>query len=73
LLLHLSVLVQMVWRKRSKRYFAHWCVPVFGIAVVLAVFSGMAPAALKVGFIWLAIGVAYGLFLRSRRRAELAV
>ncbi|MDR3479347.1 MAG: APC family permease [Burkholderiaceae bacterium] len=73
LLLHLSVLVHLAWKKRSKQYFAHWCVPVCGIAVVLAVFSGMAPAALKVGIIWLAIGVAYGLFLRSRRRAELAV
>jgi amino acid transporter len=73
LLLHVSVLVHMAWRKRSKQYFVHWCVPILGIVVVLAVFSGMAPAALKVGGVWLVIGVVYGLFLRSRKRTELSV
>ena len=73
LLLHVSVLVKMAWRGRSKQYFTHWCVPLLGIAVVLLVFSGMDRGALQVGSAWLLVGLVYGLFLRSRQRTELAV
>jgi len=73
LFLHVSVLVHMGWKQRSKQYFSHWCVPIAGIAVVLMVFSGMAPMAIKLGAIWLTIGLVYGLFLRARQRVELAV
>ncbi|MCP1572696.1 APC family permease [Herbaspirillum rubrisubalbicans] len=73
LFLHVSVLVHMGWKQRSKQIFAHWCVPIAGIAVVLMVFTGMAPIALKLGAAWLVVGVVYGLFLRARHRVELAV
>jgi len=73
LLLHVSVLVHLGIRGRSKQYFVHWCVPILGIATVLAVLSGMSHAALEVGLGWLAIGLVYGAFLRSKQRAELTV
>ncbi|MBT0961623.1 APC family permease [Denitromonas iodatirespirans] len=73
LLLHLSVLVHFAWRKRSKNYLAHWCVPILGIAVVLAVFSGMAATALFMGAMWLVLGLGYWRFLSARHRVELAV
>lgn len=73
LLLHVSVLVHFAWRRRSRDYFAHWLVPVLGIVVVLAVFSGMAHAALILGTVWLVLGLTYGLFLRARRRTALAI
>jgi len=73
LLLHVSVLVHMAWRKRSKHYFAHWIVPILGIIVVTAVFTGMHTTALGVGGVWLVLGIAYGLYLRAKHRVELAV
>jgi amino acid transporter len=49
LLLHVSVLAHFGVRGRSKAWFAHWMVPLLGIGVVLAVFSGMSALAVRVG------------------------
>ena len=47
--------------------------PVLGILVVLMVLAGMSALALKVGLAWLAGGVLWGLVLRSRGSAALAM
>jgi len=73
LLLHVSVLAHFGWRNRSRHWFIHWVVPVIGIAVVLAVFSGMSPLASKVGLCWLAVGLVYGGFLKVKGREEFHV
>ncbi len=61
LLLHVSVLVEFGVRRRTGLWFQHILVPVLGIAVVLAVFSGMSRLAAIVGLGWLAVGLVYGL------------
>jgi amino acid transporter len=71
LLLHVSVLKHFIVRGKSRRWVVHGLVPVCGILVVLAVMSGMSALALKVGGVWLAAGLLYGVVLRSKRRAEL--
>jgi amino acid transporter len=71
LLLHVSVLVEFGIRRRSTATFAHIVVPILGIGVVLAVFSGMSRIAAEVGLSWLAVGLIYGLVLRARHRDEL--
>lgn len=73
LLLHLSVLMKLGIRGRSKSYFAHWCSPLASIAMVAALISQMAPLALQVGGVWLVIGLVYGVYLRKLNRAELLV
>ncbi len=73
LMLHLSVLVEFVWRRRSRRWLVHWVTPVLGIAVVLMVLSGMSRLALIVGSTWLAAGCLWGLVLHTRRRGKLAL
>ena len=73
LMLHVSVLVEFVWRRRSRRWLVHWVTPVLGIAVVLMVLSGMSRLALIVGSTWLAAGCLWGLALHTRRRAKLAI
>lgn len=72
-LLHVSVLVRMGIMNRSRRIFAHWIVPIVGIAVVLAVLHEMDALAVKVGCAWLAIGIGYGLYLVKTGRSELDV
>jgi len=67
-LLHVSVLALFARREQSRQWFTHWAVPVCGIAVVLAVFSGMSQMALKVGCTWLAIGAIYGWILHVKHR-----
>ena len=73
LLLHLSVINLYARRGRSTAWFAHWVVPVAGISVVLAVFAGMSGLAWKVGLVWLAAGLGYGVLLARLRRTTLSV
>ncbi|MGO9989067.1 MAG: APC family permease [Steroidobacteraceae bacterium] len=73
LLLHVSVLARFAVKLRSRAWAAHWLVPVCGILVVLAVFSGMSALAVKVGVTWFAVGLIYGAVLKSRHREDLHV
>lgn len=71
LLLHVSVLVRFGILQRSTRWFAHWLAPILGILVVLGVFSGMAGLAIRLGLVWLAIGVVWGAVLHRWARDEI--
>jgi amino acid transporter len=73
LFLHVSVLSYFGIKRRSASLTRHWAVPICGIIVVLAVFSGMSALAVKVGTAWLAVGLVYGLVLKAKRREELHV
>lgn len=71
LFLHVSVLARFAFKLRSRAWGTHWLVPICGIGVVLAVFSGMSGLAAKVGCLWLAAGVLYGALLKAKHREEL--
>jgi amino acid transporter len=71
LLLHASVLARFAINRRSRSLVAHWVVPICGIVVVLAVFSGMSTPAVRVGTSWLVVGLVYGTVLKAKHRAEL--
>jgi hypothetical protein len=73
LFLHVSVLAYFGVKRRSSEWIRHWMVPLCGIVVVLGVFSGMSALAVTVGSVWLAVGLAYGLALKAKRRVELHV
>jgi amino acid transporter len=73
LFLHVSVLVYFGITRRSTVWIRHWLVPLCGIVVVLAVFSGMSALAVKVGSAWSAAGLVYGLVLKAMHREELHV
>jgi amino acid transporter len=73
LLLHASVITLFWVRQRSGKWLVHLVVPLLGIAVVLAVMSGMSPLAMTLGIVWLVVGLSYGLLLRKRNRNELSI
>ena len=73
LFLHLSVLAYFDFKRHSGAWIRHGVVPICGIIVVLAVFSGMSALAVKVGLAWLATGLLYGLVLKAKHREELHV
>src|SRR5258708_12760425 len=54
LFLHISVLAYFGVKRHSGAWIRHWLVPICGIIVVLAVFSGMSALAFKVASPWLA-------------------
>lgn len=72
-ILHVSVIVLFWVKGRSRQWVVHLVVPVAGIIVVLAVMSGMSALAMTLGLVWLVVGLAYGMLLIKRRRAELAI
>jgi amino acid transporter len=73
LFLHVSVLSLFGLKGGSAQWIRHRLVPICGIAVVLAVFSGMSELAVKVGSAWLGAGLVYGLVLKAKHREELNV
>jgi len=67
LFLHVSVLARFGFQLQSRAWAAHWAVPLLGIVVVSAVFSGMSALAVKVGSAWLVAGLLYGTVLKAMR------
>jgi amino acid transporter len=73
LFLHVSVLAYFGRNAGGAKWIRDRLVPICGIIVVLAVFSGMSALAVKVGSVWLGAGLVYGLVLKAKRREELNV
>jgi amino acid transporter len=73
LMLHVSVIALFWVKMRSGRWIVHVVVPVAGIAVVLAVLTGMSSVAMILGLSWLGIGLVYGAVLRKRHRTDLTI
>jgi amino acid transporter len=72
LLLHVSVVVHFIVRKKSTDYWRHLAVPVLGFGILLAVIINAQVAAQRLGFTWLAIGlVLMGVLLAMGRKPEL--
>jgi amino acid transporter len=72
LLLHVSVVVHFIVRKKSKDYWRHLAVPVIGFAILVAVVINAQVAAQTLGFTWLGIGlVLLIVLLATGRKPEL--
>ncbi|QPP10987.1 APC family permease [Streptomyces bathyalis] len=71
LVLHVSVVTHYVVRGRSRRYWAHLAAPVIGFAILAYVVVNAQVAAQRLGFVWLAAGLAVlaGLIVIGRRPA----
>jgi amino acid transporter len=73
LLLHIAVVVHFVVRQKSRDWWHHLAVPVIGFAILFDVIINAKVAAQRLGFVWLAIGLALLVFLVvTGREPELA-
>ena len=63
LLLHVSVVVHYVVRQKSRDWWRHLVVPVIGFVILFYVIINAKVAAQRLGFVWLAIGLALLVFL----------
>jgi amino acid transporter len=73
LLLHVSVVVHFIVRRKSRNYWKHLAVPVIGFAILLYVVINAQVAAQTLGFIWLAVGIVLLVVLKATgREAELS-
>jgi amino acid transporter len=68
LLLHVSVVVHFVVRRKSRDWWRHLVVPVIGFAILLYVLINAKLAAQAVGLIWLGVGIVLVVFLLATGR-----
>jgi amino acid transporter len=68
LLLHVSVVVHFIVKKKSRNWGLHLVVPVVGFAILAYVVYNAQVAAQELGFVWLGIGVAVLIFLLATGR-----
>ncbi|MFE2727590.1 APC family permease [Kitasatospora sp. NPDC059327] len=74
LVLHVSVVVHYLVRRRSRDYWRHLVAPVLGFAILAYVVVNADIAAQRLGFLWLAVGIAVLVGLTATgRRPRLAV
>jgi amino acid transporter len=72
LLLHVSVVVHFVGRRKSRNWWLHLAVPVIGFAILAYVLISAQLQAKALGLVWLGIGVVVmGVLLATGREAEL--
>jgi amino acid transporter len=68
LLLHVSVVVHYVGRRKSRNWWLHLAVPVIGFAILVYVVINAQVAAQTLGFVWLGIGLVVLVFLLATGR-----
>lgn len=73
LVLHVSVINHFMIRNKSKDYLRHLIFPVVGFAIISYVLYGMSIDAIKLGCIWLAIGVVYLFFITKVLKVDATV
>jgi len=74
LILHVSVVVHYLIRRRSRDYWRHLAVPVIGFLILAYVVVNAQVAAQTLGFVWLVLGiVVLVVLLATGRRPTMAV
>ena len=68
LMLHLSVIVHLLWRRKSKDWLRHLVLPVVGMWIIAYVLPNMAVQAKVAGIVWLAIGLVASIWIRLSTR-----
>ena len=65
LLLHASVIVHFMWRRKSRDWLRHLLSPLIGLVIIACVLVNMATPAKVAGILWLLAGVAALLVLKA--------
>ncbi|WKA53851.1 APC family permease [Planococcus shixiaomingii] len=68
LFLHVSVVMYFMGKKKSKNYFKHLVLPVIGFLIIGYVWYSLDSLSKQLGFIWLAVGIIYLIFLKLTKR-----
>ncbi len=58
IILNFTVIYYFIFRKKSNNYFKHLILPALGVVVVGVVWFNLSSSAMKLGMIWVAVGIA---------------
>lgn len=68
LFLHISVITYFIAKKKSKNYVKHLLLPIIGFLIIGYVWYNLDALSKQLGFVWLAIGIVYLIFLKLTNR-----
>ncbi|APH06903.1 APC family permease [Bacillus weihaiensis] len=68
LFLHLSVINYFIRKQKSKDFFNHLLMPIIGFVIIGYVWFSLDPTSKQLGFIWMAIGLAYMVYLKIAKK-----
>ncbi|MGG3564919.1 APC family permease [Neobacillus rhizosphaerae] len=68
LFLHLSVINYFVRKQKSKDYLNHLVFPLIGFVIIGYVWFNLDPTSKKLGFVWMAIGIIYMIYLKLAKK-----
>lgn len=68
-ILNFTVIYYFIYKKKSKKYFKHLILPLLGAIVVGIVWFNLSPKAMKLGIIWVVVGIiVYFLITKVMKR-----
>lgn len=68
LFLHISVINYFIIKKKSKNYLNHLVFPLIGFLIIGFVWYSLDPTSKQLGFIWMAIGIVYMIYLKLTKK-----
>ncbi len=68
LFLHISVIYYFLIKQKSKNYIKHLLLPVIGFLIIGFVWLSLDVTAKQLGFIWIAIGLVYMIYLKFAKK-----
>lgn len=68
LFLHLSVINYFVRKQKSKDYLNHLVFPLIGFVIIGYVWFNLDPTSKKLGFVWMAVGIIYMIYLKLAKK-----
>ena len=69
IILNFTVVYYFIYKKKSKRYFIHLVLPVIGFIVIGIVWASLSPSAMKLGGIWVVVGIIlYNIITRVMKK-----
>ena len=70
-ILNFTVIYYFIYKKKSKKYFKHLVLPLIGFIVIGVVWFSLSASALKLGAIWVMVGIVLYIFITKIRKKNI--
>lgn len=71
IILNFTVIYYFMYKKKSKKYFKHLVLPLIGFIVIGVVWFSLSASALKLGAIWVVVGIVLYIFITKIRKRNI--
>ena len=71
IILNFTVIYYFMYKKKSKQYFKHLVLPLIGFLVIGVVWFSLSAQAMRLGIIWVAVGILLYIFITRIKRKDI--